>query len=113
MRIQTLLFTVFLVFISFSAHSQKNSQNQSQGEIKGKITSEGSTIGLATIQIKEKIDNQIIGTTTDKNGSYELKQIPFGTFTLLASYLGFEMQSKIVVLNEENPVLEVNFDLKD
>ncbi|PIY12192.1 MAG: TonB-dependent receptor [Flexibacter sp. CG_4_10_14_3_um_filter_32_15] len=113
MRIQTLLFTVFLVFISFSAHSQKNSQNQSQGEIKGKITSEGSTIGLATIQIKEKIDNQIIGTTTDKNGSYELKQIPFGTFTLLASYLGFEMQSKIVVLNEENPVLEVNFDLKE
>jgi len=101
------------VFISFSAHSQKNSQNQSQGEIKGKITSEGSTIGLATIQIKEKIDNQIIGTTTDKNGSYELKQIPFGTFTLLASYLGFEMQSKIVVLNEENPVLEVNFDLKE
>ncbi|WP_338766464.1 TonB-dependent receptor [Bernardetia sp. ABR2-2B] len=117
MRIQTLLFTSFLVLISFFAYSQKISpnfsKNQLQGEIKGKITLEGSTIGFTTIQIKEKINDKIIGTTTDKNGNYELKQIPFGNFTLIASYLGFETQSKIVVLNEENPVLEINFDLKE
>lgn len=113
MQIQTLLFTVFLVLVSFFAHSQNISQNQSQGEIKGKITLEGSIIGFATIQIKEKVDSQIIGTTTDKNGNYKLTQIPFGTVTLLASYLGFETQTKTVILTESNPVLEINFDLKE
>ncbi len=113
MRIQNLLFTVTLLFISFSTYSQNSLQHQSQGEIKGKITLESSIIGFATIQVKEKINDKIVGTTTDKNGNYELKNIPFGTYTLLASYLGFETQSKIVVLSQENSVLEVNFDLKE
>ncbi|WP_338812983.1 TonB-dependent receptor [Bernardetia sp. Wsw4-3y2] len=117
MRIQNLLFAAFLVLISFSTYSQNSLPHQSQGEIKGKITLEGSIISFATIQIKEKIsinnEDKIIGTTSDKNGNYELKNIPFGTYTLLASYLGFETQTKTVILNEENPVLEVNFDLKE
>ena len=115
MKSKTLLCSFLVFFCSFSTllFAQKSSSTTT---IKGKITLENESVGFATIQIKEKIssnnENKIIGTTTDKNGNYELKQIPFGTFTLLASYLGFEMQTKTVVLNEENPVLEVNFDLK-
>ena len=74
MRIQNLLYTVTLLFISFSTYSQNSLQHQSQGEIKGKITLEGSIIGFATIQVKEKIDNKIIGTTTNENGIYKMKK---------------------------------------
>lgn len=108
-------FLVFFCSVSTLLFAQKSSPTTS---IKGKITLEGSTVGFATIQLKEKIsinneEPQIIGTTTDKDGNYELKQIPFGTFTLLASYLGFETQAKTVILSEENPVWEINFDLKE
>ena len=110
MKLKTLLFILFIILPTGLIA-------QNQATIQGKITLEKQTVGFATLQIKEKIsinnEYKTIGTTTDKDGKYELTNIPFGTYTLLASYLGFETQSKIVVLNEENPVLEINFDLKE
>ncbi|WP_291727653.1 TonB-dependent receptor [Bernardetia sp.] len=109
MKLKFLLISLFFLLSGFSTllFAQNNTL------LKGKVTLENEIFGFATIQIKEKINNKIVGTTTDKNGTYELKNIPFGNYTLLVSYLGFETQSKIVVLNEKNPVLEINFDLKE
>ena len=105
-------FLIFLLFITFQTYAQDNSKSE-KGEIKGKIVLENQGVGFSTVQIKQEINGKLIGTVTKEDGAYHLKNIPSGTYTLLASYIGFETQSKIVVLNEENSVLEINFNLKE
>ncbi len=115
MQKQILLFTFFLsfFFLSFQLIAQNNSPNNLEGEIIGKVSLENQGVGFSTVQIKQEINGKLIGTVTKEDGKYNLKNIPFGTYTLVASYLGFETQSKNFTLTESNPVLEINFVLKE
>ena len=115
MQKQILLFIFFIsfLFLSFQTTAQNNSSNSLEGEIKGKVSLENEDVGFATIQIKQEINGKLIGTVTKEDRTYNLKNIPFGTYTLMTSYLGFETQSKTFTLTESNPVLEINFVLKE
>jgi outer membrane receptor for ferrienterochelin and colicins len=53
-----------------------------------------------------------IGTTTNENGTFELKNVPTGKQFIVASFIGFEKhRKKIEVL--ENEVYTVNFTLEE
>lgn len=109
MKKQILLFTIFVsfFFLSFQLKAQNN------GQLKGKVNLENEGVGFSTVQIKQEINGKLIGTVTKEDGIYNLQNIPYGTYTLIASYIGFETQSKTIVLSESNPVLEINFTLKE
>ncbi len=69
-----------------------------QGNLTGKITDDlylsmpGATISLNTYPV--------IGTIADNNGSYIIKGIPSGEYTLTVSYIGYQEKTLEIVIND-------------
>ena len=56
----------------------------SQNTIKGKVTANNEILAYANIYIKEL--NK--GVETNENGLYKFENIPNGSYTIIASYVG-------------------------
>jgi iron complex outermembrane receptor protein len=82
------LFVCALLFLTVNVFSQFS--------ISGKVTDTGNQalIGASII-----IEGSQMGTTTDKNGVYNLKNLPAGVYTLNIVYLGYENYMQEVELN--------------
>ena len=79
---------------------------QDQASILGKVfDNEKNPLAYATIFIA----NSTIGTISDKNGSFQLNNIPFGQHILVVSFVGYETYKKNLTINktvfEQNIVL--------
>lgn len=72
------------------------------GSIKGKIISEGNPVEMANLVIPKLS----IGATSGKDGIYEILAIPFGTYELDVTCLGYEPQKISITINDVNPVIE-------
>jgi len=96
--LRRILFSVVLIFISWTAIAQEGTIS---GTLKDKGTGE-TLIGAAVIYDQGK------GVITDIEGSYELT-LPYGTYTLTASYVGYESTSKTITLDSK--FKQINFDL--
>ncbi|MCU7502971.1 MAG: carboxypeptidase-like regulatory domain-containing protein [Ignavibacteria bacterium] len=59
--------------------------------IKGKVVELES--GAPVLSAAVFLENTTIGTTTDPNGEFELKSSKYGTYNLIVSSLGFDLQS--------------------
>ncbi len=98
-------FTKFfvLLFISFPLLA-------SGGSIKGKVTDKATKEALIGANVV--VQSKQIGAASDINGFYIIKNIPAGTYTIKASYVGYEPveQKDVVVKNFQ--VVEVNFELE-
>ena len=78
-----LLFLFLLLLLAITAFAQKNEY----GSIKGIVlTSDGKPAGSVTVVIK----NTKHGTTTNDDGSFELKKIKTGKYMIILSFVGFE-----------------------
>lgn len=64
-------------------------------------------LSFASVSIK----GTTIGTTTDETGHYQLINIPVGTHTLRASYIGHKSK-EIVITIRKGETREVNFELE-
>lgn len=76
-----------------------------QATISGTVTDEQgeSLIGASVL-----LEGTSIGAITDLDGSYTIKSIPAGNYTVLISYVGYIKQSRTVSLNEgQNLVINV------
>jgi hypothetical protein len=87
---RTLLLIFFLLQLLFS-------QNMLSGYIK-------DYNGKALLQISVYLDNTTLGTTTDPNGFYEIKNIPSGFYNLIATSPGFKTFSMNIELNSDKTV---------
>jgi outer membrane receptor for ferrienterochelin and colicins len=77
----------------------------SQSTIKGKIVGSNEGLSFANVYIKE-LKN---GVVTNENGEYELSTIPSGSYTIIASFIGFKPEKKtITISNEPNYLLNFN-----
>lgn len=81
---------------------------KSFAQISGKIvdTNNEPVIGVNII-----IENTSIGTLSDIDGNYNLKNLKSGTYRIAASYIGFKTVKKTVTLKKENIIL--NFKLEE
>ena len=76
--------------------------------ISGKITSNGEVLPFANLYLA----NTTLGTASNEEGIFKLKNIPNGNFTLVSSAIGFKSKSiKIVLTGNQN--LIQNFNLSD
>lgn len=78
------------------------------GSIKGSVTIKGVTIEQANIHLS-KLNLNIF---SDIKGDYELKDIPYGTYQLTVSYIGFQTFTRKVVIMGETAVV-INIKLLD
>lgn len=75
--------------------------------ISGKVT---DTKGNALMYASVFINNTTIGAITNKNGEYQLKNVPFGQHLLVISYVGYDFIS--ISLNVNKPSVTRNLQLK-
>ncbi|RYG18066.1 MAG: TonB-dependent receptor, partial [Chitinophagaceae bacterium] len=74
-----------------------------QLNISGTVSESNKSLSGATIRVKGKK----IAVSTAQNGQYELKNLPAGSYTLIASFLGFKSEEKTVNL-QTNATLDFN-----
>src|SRR5690606_37803241 len=74
--------------------------------LKGKVISEGKAVEAVSIAIKGKT----IFTRTDKNGYFEVKNIPSGSHDVVVSYIGYQTLTENIVF-QESQTIDKNFEL--
>ena len=107
MQLKNLLFLMFIFFVVIS-YPQKITQS-----IKGKIIDKDSEINLPGATVIVIDSNPVIGTTTDVNGNFILKDIPVGRVSLQFSFIGYETQVVSNVLLNSGKELRLNVSLKE
>ena len=75
--------------------------------ISGKVSSNGEVLPFVNVYLKKNKQ----GTSTNENGFFELKNIPNGTYTIIASSIGFKFKSKKITLIGNQKIVK-NFNLK-
>ncbi len=85
----TFILLLIVCFLGLSAQSLKN-------KVKGKVIDFKTHEPLIGVNIY--INNSTIGTTTNKDGYYELL-IPDGRFEIVFSMIGFQPESKFIYVN--------------
>ena len=99
---KTPLKIVYYLFVGIiSTHSQTNS-------ISGKITSKGEALPFANVYLA----NTKLGTSSNEDGFFELKNIPNGDYTLVSSSVGFNLKTLKIRLTG-NEKLVKNFNLNE
>lgn len=97
---------VILFYFSIAGFAQQRTDANLFGHVINKNTKEH--IPYANISIK----GTTIGTATDATGHYYLKNLPVGTFKLVASAVGFKPIEQEITL-ESNKSLEINFEIEE
>ncbi len=72
------------------------------------VDSQGEHIPFATISLT----GTTIGTTTDKTGHYQLVNLPVGTYTIKAQFLGYKAETR-EIRNQSGKTKEINFILQE
>lgn len=97
----SLLLSAAMMLISVFSQAQTAS-------ISGKVTTKNDPVAFANVFIK----GTQLGSSTDIDGNFVIKNIPSGTVTVVVSSLGFDREEKTITLAaNENAVL--NFDLTE
>ncbi len=76
--------------------------------ISGKILASGEALPYANVYLK----NTNIGTSTNENGFYEIKNIPNGTYTIIISNIGFETKAIKISFSGNKKIIR-NFTLNE
>ncbi|MFU8811710.1 MAG: SusC/RagA family TonB-linked outer membrane protein [Balneolaceae bacterium] len=102
LRYLSFLFVLGLLFASLD-------EVAAQGAIEGVVTERGTGTDLPGVNVV--IEELTIGAPTDANGRYRIENVPAGTYTLQARFLGFrtEVQEVTVVAGQ---TATVNFVLR-
>ncbi len=82
---QRVLFSLMVLLTFASAHAQR-------GSLKGVIIDKSSSenISFATVALmKAGEENALTGAVSDQNGEFMIEKIPYGTYQLVVSFIGY------------------------
>jgi len=105
-KITRALKKIFLLLILFGFSQLANAQ---QATLHGTAMADGQALEAATVQITE-LD---IGAYTDADGTFHMHNIPFGTYALVVTYVGYEAIEQSVTLDAANSNVSLAFDFSD
>ena len=81
--------------------------------IKGKIVDKDSEMSLPGATVILVDSHPIIGTTTDIDGYFRLRNVPVGRISLQFSYIGYKTQFVSDILLSSGKELSLNISLKE
>ena len=93
----------FLVFLALLLLSPLSTSAQKNGSITGRISDISSGEYLPGANVR--LDGTTYGAATDRSGIYRISNIPPGTYTLIASYIGYDDTSIEVTIGESGYTL--------
>jgi hypothetical protein len=73
--------------------------------ISGKVVDDSTSVVLQNVDVF--IANTTLGCGTDQNGQFEIRNIPPGTYEIVASRLGYRVWSRRTALSESKKDLEI------
>ena len=104
MKIASKIVFVFLLY-TFNISAQPNNLIT----ITGKVVDKETKTPLENVNIF--LANTTIGVTSDPNGNFIIKNVPYGSYSIIFSYLGFETESRDI--SSYRPyIVEINIALK-
>ncbi len=80
------------------------------GAVEGKLmdTNKAEPVGFANIAVYSVQDSQMIGgTTSDIDGNFSLKNLPYGDYRLEVSFIGYDDEEMMLELNNSERFIEV------
>ncbi|MBV6646906.1 MAG: TonB-dependent receptor [Cyclobacteriaceae bacterium] len=101
-----LILSVWL-FIAVSFLSLKGFSQT--GSVSGSVVGGGKALEFASVGF----DGTTLGTTTNAQGNFLIKDVAFGEYTLVVAIVGYQRQTKKIELTPEVPELNVDFDLNE
>jgi len=102
------LYQVFLAFLILFICSETAFSQSTLGSISGKaILKDGNPLQGAKVKISELNKT----TTTDSEGFYQLKNIPFGTYLVEADLNGYDSMPASVSVDQNNLDVKIDFEL--
>lgn len=108
-KIKQLILLVWALTVSFAMQAADNIEKGTDANIYGHVIEQKSGEHLPYVSILVK--GTAIGTTTDASGHYFLKNLPEGTFTIEAKFVGYKTAEKRVTV-KKNATQELNFQLE-
>ncbi|WP_273276820.1 TonB-dependent receptor [Maribacter polysiphoniae] len=97
--LNTIIFILYLGLFEVASAQQT-------GKIKGMVTVKGTPVEHAQILIA----STNMGTVTTSQGKFTINKIPFGSYRIVASYMGYAEVTKEFTLSENQS--EINLDFK-
>lgn len=107
LKIGSLLLLLFFVH-SCSEELMEQSQN---GSLKGKVVKRGSNEPVANAKIVTTPSTQTI--FTDKDGLFEIKDLPIGNYSVKAELSGYVTNFQAVAIQKESQLVTVVFEMED
>lgn len=104
------MLTVFSIIQNTYASVDHDEKKGSDANVIGHVLDKNSKEHLAYINVSLK--GTTVGTITDQTGHYFLKNLPEGTFTIVASSLGYKTVEKKITLKKGKTV-EVDFEIEE
>lgn len=80
----------------------------SQGTISGKVIDATTNEPLPLVNVV--VSELTIGSVTDFNGDYEIRNVPFGNYTLTVSYVGYRNYETSISLNESSLTINISLE---
>lgn len=95
-----------IYYLLFLISSLSFAQN---GKLSGQISSSGTPVPAVTVSVPEL--NILIAA--DENGNYQINNIPYGTYKVTFSFLGFETQKQKITINKPTTILNIQLKEND
>ncbi|MEN0008663.1 TonB-dependent receptor [Flavobacterium nitrogenifigens] len=103
-----ILCRVFTAFLILFLCSETAFSQSTVGTISGKaVVKDGNYLQGATVKISELNKS----TVTDSDGTYQLKNIPFGTYLVEIKSNGYESAPASVIIDQNNTEVTLDFEL--
>ncbi|MHA6248208.1 TonB-dependent receptor [Pontibacter sp. CAU 1760] len=80
-----------------------------KGTISGYVRSGGEPLEFVNVGL----ENTVLGASTNSTGYFKVMGVPYGTYTVITSFIGFEPQRKQVTVHEAQPEAKANFNLRE
>lgn len=100
----------FSFFVMSTARAD-DATNIKNGEIKGRVIA--AETGEPFIGANVRVLGSRLGAATDAEGRFAIARVPVGTYTLLATAVGYESQRLENLVIKENAAIEVKFELSE
>jgi len=103
--------TAAILLLLITSYGQQKSKEKTAGKIIGRVMDTSSDLPLEYATVSLCIAGQskpVNGTTSDSSGKFTLTDIPFGNFSIVVEFIGYQSFDLNITVNQKHEVINLN-----